>query len=114
MPPRLYSRYSFTSAQHDADGNVYLSERTPYRYRELPDNRTHVVAQGETIFALAGKYFSPLPRPAGFWWVIADFQPEPIFDPTIEIPPGTMLIIPSVRTLLERVLSEARRDDEEV
>lgn len=114
MPPRLYSRYTFCTAQKDDAGRSFLSERIPYGYRALPDNRTHIVKQGDTLWTLAGRYFQPMERASGFWWVIADFQPDPIFDPTLKLEPGRVLYIPSVRTLLERILAESRRDEEPV
>ncbi len=114
MPPRLYSRHTFCSATKDDLGRSFLSERVPYGYRKLADNRTHPVVAGDTLWTLAGRYFSPLERASGFWWAIADFQPDPIFDPTLKLEPGTVLFIPSVRTLLEKILGEERRDEEPV
>lgn len=114
MPPRLYSRHALCSAQQDDEGRLFLSDREPYLYRELADNRTHMVAIGDTLWSLAARYFTPMPRPAGLWWIIADFQPEPIFDPTIVLALGTVLVIPSVQVVLEKVLSEERRNEETV
>lgn len=113
MAPRLYSRHQFCTAQADDDGSLFLSEREPFRFRELSDNRVHSVAEGDTLWTLAARYFRGLPRPAGLWWVIADFQPEPIFDPTVALAPMTVLVIPSLRTVVEQVFSEERRADEE-
>jgi ribosomal protein S18 acetylase RimI-like enzyme len=70
-----------------------------------------VVAQGESLFDLAGRYFAPLPRACGFWWAIADFQQDPIIDPTLELEVGRRLLIPSVRVLTDVILSERRRRD---
>lgn len=109
MPPRRFSRYTFTSAILDDEERLFLTDREPFRFRSLPDNRQHVVKEGETLFSLAGRYFAPLPRPAGLWWVIADFQPDPIHDPTVTLESGRVLVIPSVRTVLEEVFSEKRR-----
>ncbi len=109
MPPRRFSRYAFCSAVLDEDERLFLTEREPYRFRQLPDNREHVVKEGESLFSLAGRYFAPLPRPAGLWWVIADFQPDPVHDPTIALDPGRVLVVPSVRTVVEEVFSEKRR-----
>ena len=109
MPPRRFSRYAFCSAVLDDDERLVLTEREPYRFRPLPDNREHVVKEGESLFSLAGRYFAPLPRPAGLWWVIADFQSDPVHDPTIALEPGRLLVIPSVRTVVEEVFSEKRR-----
>jgi hypothetical protein len=111
MPPRRFSRYTFTSAVVDDEGRLFLTDREPFLHRALPDSRQHLVKEGETLFSLAGRYFSPLPRPAGLWWVIADFQPEPIHDPTLALEPGRTLVVPSVRTVLEEIFSEARRGE---
>lgn len=109
MPPRRFSRFEFTRAVRDEAGRIFLTERTPYRFRPLPDTRLHVVQAGESLFTLAGRYFRPKPRAAGFWWVIADFQPDPILDPTVPLALGRRLYIISLRVLDEEVLSERRR-----
>jgi hypothetical protein len=111
MPPRRFSRYTFSTAVLDDSQRLVLTEREPYRFRSLPDNRQHVVQAGDTLFTLAGRYFAPLPRPAGLWWIIADFQPDPIHDPTIELSVGRMLLIPSLRVVTEEIFSEARRPE---
>jgi hypothetical protein len=111
MPPRRFSRHTFTSAVLDDEGRLLLTEREPFRFRSLPDTRQHVVKEGDTLFSLAGRYFASLPRPAGLWWVIADFQPDPVHDPTIDLEPGRILFIPSVRTIQEEILSEKRREE---
>jgi hypothetical protein len=43
--------------------------------------------------------------------VIADFQPDPIHDPTLELEPGRVLVIASLRTVLEEIFSESRREE---
>lgn len=111
MPPRRYSRHTFATAVADDEERLFLTDVEPYRFRSLPDNRQHVVEQGDTLFTLAALYFAPLPRPAGLWWVIADFQPDPIHDPTLSLALGRELVIPSVRTIVEEVFSESRRTE---
>jgi len=111
MPPRRFSRYSFSAAVLDDAGRLFLTEREPFRFRSFSDNRQHLVQQGDTVFSLAGRYFAPLPRPSGLWWVIADFQPEPIHDPTLALDLGRLLFIPSVRVITEEVFAEARRQE---
>ncbi len=81
MAPRTGSRHSFTLGLPDELERRFLSEREPYRFKEHTDSRVHVVAQGDTLDGLAGRYFAPLPRACGFWWVLADFQPDPIVEP---------------------------------
>ena len=109
MPPRINSRYTFTTAVTTDDERVILYGEEPYRYRVFPDNREHVVRQGDTLFTLAHRYFTGIERPAGLWWIIADFQPDPIHDPTLTLTVGRVLIIPSVRTIQEDILNERRR-----
>lgn len=109
MPPKLYSRHSYTYAYQDDSGDVVLSIPEPYRFRDFGDNRVVTVVEGETLFGIAGREFSgDFERPAGFWWIIADFQPEPIHDPTIRLEGGRKLYIPSVRTIREEIFSPSR------
>jgi len=63
MPPRVGSRYSFCQGFRDGQGRLLLTDREPYGFQDHPDNRVHVVVQGDTLFHLAGRYFAPLPRP---------------------------------------------------
>lgn len=111
MPPRTLSRHSYTRGYKDSVGHLVLTRAEPYRFRELPDNRFHTVGLGDTLFALAEREYQPIDpeRAAGLWWVIADFQPDPIHDPTIRLTPGRVLVIPSVTTVITKVFDERRR-----
>lgn len=109
MPPRPGSRHMNTRGVLDAEGHRFLTEREPFRFRELPDTREHVVVQGDRLFTLAGRYFAALPRACGFWWAIADFQPDPVFDPTLELELGRRVFIPSVRVLTDVILGGGAR-----
>lgn len=108
------SRYTFCEKWTSDDGTTFLDERKPFRYQVFDDNRVHRVVQGETLFTLAGNFFASRQRPAGLWWVIADFQPQPIHDPTIALIPGSLVVIPSERTVVEVILNERRRDESRV
>jgi hypothetical protein len=110
MPPLVNSRYQFCSALKDADGNLYLTERTPYRFKAFNDNRFHTVIQGETLHSLAEQFFPSIADSANLWWVIADFQPTPIHDPTIELAPGRQMVIPSERVVQEEIFNPANHD----
>jgi hypothetical protein len=111
MPPRRFSRFTFSPALLDNGGQLFLAEREPFRFRVLPDTRQHVVQEGDTLFSLAGRYFAPVPRAAGLWWVIADFQPDPIHDPTLVLEPGRVVFVPSVRVVTEEIFAETRRQE---
>lgn len=108
MPPRAGSRYLFCTGIVDEAGVVSLSEREPYRYRALPDTRLHTAREGDSLWSLAGAYFRR-PRACGFWWVIADFQPDPVIDGTLRLEPGRIIHIPSDRVLDDVILGEGRR-----
>jgi hypothetical protein len=108
MPPQAGSRYAACIAVRDEQGRLVLTERTPLAYRALADNRVHVVVQGDTLWHLAGRYFAPLPRACGYWWLLGEFQPEPIVDPTVALDVGRTLFVPSIATL-ERARAGAPR-----
>jgi hypothetical protein len=110
MPPGIHSRYLFCQGLLDSEGRTYLSDRVPFPYKQASDNRSHVVVEGDTLFQLAHELFDPLERPSQYFWVIADFQPEPIIDATLKLQIGSTLIVPSVRMLVEEILNESRRD----
>lgn len=116
MPPGPESRHLRTSArQREGSEALWLSPRVPFRYLNLPDNRAHIVSEGDSLHKLAAVYFASLGRlptisAANLWWVIADFQPQPIQDPTIKLVPGQRLIIPSARTVTERILRVSNND----
>ncbi len=110
--PSRISRYRFAPVNWDTDGRAYFGARPAFGYRELPDNRVVVVTQGDTLWGLAARLFAGTSRPSGLWWVIADFQPDPIRDPTIVLEAGRTLFVPSVRTLQSVILSDLGRRDE--
>ncbi len=99
------SRYMYCHGITDENNVLYLTDREPYRHQEHPDTRVHTVVEGDTLFHLAGRYFAPLERACGYWWVIADFQKDPILDPTLKLRAGTKLHIPSMRVLTDVILS---------
>ena len=113
MPPRTFSRHLFTRAIQLADRTVVLTDREPYGFRQLSDTRRVTVKERDTLWGYAAIYFASdnIIRPNDLWWVIADFQPTPIVDPTIRLTPGSTIHIPSIRVLFEDIFSEARRVD---
>ncbi len=106
--PGASSRYLFTTGVVEGETR-FLTDRVPFRYRDIADNRIHIARAGDSWDSLAGRYFAEMPRACGFWWAIADFQPEPVVDPTIAIQPGARVVIPSTRVLTTVILGERRR-----
>lgn len=127
MPPLLNSRYERTYAVEDVElrpltsgedeleeGVLYLTEREPFRFDEnLPGTRRHRVAEGDTLQILAYRYFQGVKLsgslgPEHLWWIIADFQPVPILDPTIDLEVGRLLYIPGVPVIKRKVFGGVR------
>ena len=111
MPPGEWSRYLFCWGLQDTDGRVGLSEREPFPYQDLEDNRYYTVSEGDSLFSIAERAFPSFPRPCGLFWVIADFQPEPIQDATVALEVGTELVIPSENTVRTLIFDERRRNE---
>jgi hypothetical protein len=112
MPPRQLSRHVFSRAYEDNEGDLVLTEPEPFKYKPYRDNIHHTVQTGETLFTIAAKYFKGFDRPNGLWWIIADFQPIPIHDPTVSIAENTTIVIPSQRTVIEEIFSNKRYDEQ--
>lgn len=110
MPPRIFSRYQFCVSFRDpVTGLLMLSDRDPFPFAPFPDNHQVTARNGDTLWNLANRYFKPLPDAALLWWIIADFQPDPIADPTIALQVGRVIHIPSVRTVETEIFSATRQ-----
>ncbi len=109
MPPFTRSRFSFSLGIRDAAGKMYLTDYEPFAYQAFPSNIMHVCTDDQTLQGIADLYFSPLPDAALLWWIIADFQPQPIRDPTLRLVAGQTLVIPSMQVVLDKIFSETRR-----
>jgi len=109
MPTLPVSRHTTSLAYYDEEGTPFLGDRSFYSYRALADNIAHLVVEGDTLQNLAYKYYGSLSSDthsaAQLWWVIADFQPEPIHDPTRPLTPGTYLVIPSLQVVQTAIIN---------
>ena len=82
------SRYAASILYASGDGD-FLGMRPPIKTTPRPDDRFHTVVEGDRIDLLAFRYLGA----ADLWWIICDYND--IFFP-LELPPGTVLSIPSV------------------
>jgi hypothetical protein len=78
----------------DDDAVVFqVPERLSYEDRE--DNTIHIVTEGERIYDLAQAYFARvIPNGIDIWEVLAQYQPEPIVDPSVPLAAGREIFIP--------------------
>jgi hypothetical protein len=104
-----FSRHRFSLGYKDDDGTFFLGDRVPFPYRDVIDNIQHIVRTGDSLFNLPARHYTGMVRPSGLWWIIADFQPDPIQDPTIRLTEGTIIVIPSLRTVQQEILNDRRK-----
>ena len=114
-PPKTYplaSRYSTQScirADHNFHPNNFIPQSFEYsRAKELHSTVPHrwlAPEPGDQYYAVTANTENRLDRIAAifynsptFWWVIADANPKIMFN-IFEVPNGTVLRIPSVRSL---------------
>jgi hypothetical protein len=96
------------------DSTTILTDRVRFPYKKLDNNIIHIVVVGDTFHRLASKYYAGLTKVGAFsaaqlWWVIADFQPDPVHDPTIALIPGSSVVIPALDTVLGTILNPSER-----
>jgi len=102
------SRYKHSDVyKRDVDSAIYLDLRPRIDYLGGHDEILHRVVAGDTLQTLAMRYYTGLPYPAGLWWAIADFQPEPMNDPTVALEPGTWIVIPSPDLVQQWLLEDS-------
>lgn len=111
MPPQRMSRHSFCAGLTDAAGAFFLEDAEPFGFQDFPDTVPHIVGSQDTLFTLAGIAYAVFERPAGLWWVIADFQPDPILDPFVKLVEGSTIYVPSVRVVQEFIFDDRRRTE---
>jgi hypothetical protein len=106
-----YSRYRYVYAEQDDDDSWFLPSYEPFVYREIDDNVVYVASGDDTFADIAGRFYQNNQYGCRLHWAVADFQPEddPIIDPTLKIPAGKDIVIPSEKTIESQVFNEDRR-----
>jgi hypothetical protein len=95
MSARGNSRYANAGVAKDAEGRTFIQQEDPVPYQPRFDNVLHMVKEGETLELLADRFFGGLADSALLYWIVGQFQPEPIQDPTEALEGGTIMVIPS-------------------
>jgi hypothetical protein len=89
-----------------------LEPRVPFRFDSAVPATQHVVVSGESWWTIAARYWAELPYAAQLWWILPDFQPSPVVDPTLALRPGSVVYVPTLRVVTEQILSDARLAEE--
>ena len=105
----VYSRYQFCTMLGGNGETAYLDEREPFRFSDEPDNKLYTAREGDTWWGMAWKFFTGFPNPSCLWWLLCEYQPEPVVDPTIRIEAGRVIVIPSERLLRTKVFNRENR-----
>lgn len=102
----VFSRYKFSDTAIDSEGRLFLLDREPFRFRERPDNISHVSQEGQRWWHIAQRYYAEISDNAGpLYWIICDYQVPPVLDPTLTIPGNTLVIVPSPELVLSEILN---------
>lgn len=108
----VFSVYRHAYAIRKADtGEVFfrLPERMPFEERD--DNILHIVQRGERLWDIAVRYFQGRRfRACDMWEVLANFQPNPIIDPTVLLRAGQVIYVPSDDYIEEVVFGPSLAD----
>jgi len=108
------SRYRYCTVLDWGDiggtaGVKLLDEREPFRFRDESDNTFYTARAGDTWWGLAWKFFRSFRNPSLLWFLLCEYQPTPVVDPTIAIVGGQQVVIPSERVLRNYVFSREQR-----
>ena len=100
------SRYKFADATQDSSGRQSLDDREPFRFQDRSDNLTFTTRTGDRWWHIAQRFYDGIADSAGLlYWVLCDYQNPPVLDPTLEIPAGTTVVVPSPTLVLTEILS---------
>lgn len=105
-------RYSYCWDSTMSNGTKRKLPRGFFRFMNLSDTLLHTCKEGETLWTLASRYYANnFVFPALMYWVIGDFQPEPILDPTTAFTAGQVVYVPSIKTINLYILSPTREPE---
>lgn len=104
------SRYQRSRIILRGEALTFLQLAEVEYYSGQEDDVFHIVSEGETLFSIAYRYYGGVGDGVHNWWLIAEYQPEPIVDPTAKLNPGDILVIPSTRHLLDAIAGQTSSD----
>lgn len=93
LPATGVYRHALAKTLDDGTIITALPERLPFEDRN--DTILHIANGRERLWDLAQRYYPNRTFNWDLWDVIMQFQPEPITDPSVPLPSGKEVFIPS-------------------
>lgn len=84
---------AFTVEDGRLEQTYLLIRSKRVEYNPEADNRVYVGQAGDNLFSVAARHFRKYPRPASLFWLVGEYQPVPVLDPTTDLT-GRELVIP--------------------
>lgn len=106
--PGRYSRYLLGEEFKTLDGERTLLPPEPVKRLGLSDDLEIQASELDTFFRMASREYRGAGS-ASLWWVIADYQ-ESYHHPLAPLEMGESIVVPSLRTVQEIIMSEDRRE----
>lgn len=104
LGPNSRYRLSFVVSDEVRGIRYNLLRRERVSFDSNAENRLYQAQSGENSFAVAAKHFRRYARPASLFWLVCEYQPTPILDPTTDLGGRTIYIPPDskVTEILQR------------
>ena len=90
------SRYAAAEIFIEADGRTSTGLPPPVYYVDRADTIVYRADVGDSWARIASRHYRGIHRrPEHLWWVLCNFQPQPVLDPTVPPQPGDLVHVPA-------------------
>jgi len=99
---RTDSRYAQARILRDENNIEYIDwfEDIKFDLADFEDNFEYRVKAGDTVFSIADQFYDE----QKYYWVVC--RANVIFNPFLQLVPGTKFVLPSERTFLTTIIGE--------
>jgi len=105
------SLYRHSRLTQKEDGSVFFTLPERVSFDDQDDVTTHIANGQEFLWDIAQQYYKRVyVSPLDLWEVLMQFQPEPIQDPSVPVPLGQEVYIPSLEWIEEVAFGQSLAD----